>query len=146
MVIPLSIGKKRQIYTRDYWSMSISAFFPSYPFIQILANTKRRKRKIAGNIGDYDTALQYYDSAYEHYLRFMDWSKGANDHDHFQTKLLRNVSSSTLKVYRCEPALFENAISAFPEMVFKFKRPNPSPSRTTPEIPGTEACSWSCSP
>ena len=102
--------------------------------------------KIAGNIGDYDTALQYYDSAYGHYLRFMDWSKGANDHDHFQTKILRNVSSSTLKVYRCEPALFENAISAFPEMVFKFKRPNPSPSRTTPEIPRTEACSWSCNP
>ncbi len=96
--------------------------------------------KIAGNIGDYDAALQYYDSAYGHYLRFTDWSKGRYKkwaeqigetdkalpaNDHFHTKILRDVSSSTLKVYQCEPALFENAVSAFPEEVKKLLMDDP---------------------
>ena len=96
--------------------------------------------KIAGNIGDHDAALQYYESAYGHYLRFTDWSKGRYENwkaligetdktlpanDHFHTKILRNVSSSTLKVYQCEPALFENAVSTFPEKVQKMLMDDP---------------------
>ncbi len=93
--------------------------------------------KIAGNIEDYDVAIRYFDSAFEHYIQFRQWrtekvkkweeqigntDKKSNGEERFNTILLQSTVPSAYKVILCEPQFFEMSINSFPaekQMIFK---------------------------
>lgn len=96
--------------------------------------------KIANNIGEHETAMDYFDSAFEHYIKFEQWKNGKiqkweerNDEsrkngdsdEHFTSSLLRSVDPSSLKVIVCEPSFLEMAIDSFPEEKKKKIKNNP---------------------
>ena len=75
--------------------------------------------KIANNIGEHETAMDYFDSAFEHYIKFEQWKNGkilkweernaesrknGDSDEHFTSSLLRSVDPSGLKVIVCEPS------------------------------------------
>lgn len=78
--------------------------------------------QIAGNIGDYEAVLKYFDSAYEQYTRFKKWKvdKGLKESnaltdESFETEILKSVDPSHSKVYVCESVFLEYTISSLPE-------------------------------
>lgn len=86
--------------------------------------------KIAGNIGDYDAALDYFDSAVEQYMEFkqymlFDSKEKLPEPKHFETTFLREVNLSGYKVYVCEAEFLEYAIHSLPDNVKEQIRRNP---------------------
>ncbi len=86
--------------------------------------------KIANNIGDHKAAMDCFDSAFEHYIKFEQWKNGKikkweepNDEsrkngdsdEHFTSLMLRSVNPSGHKVVVCEPSFLEKAVHSFPE-------------------------------
>ena len=91
--------------------------------------------KIAGNIGDYEAAMDYFDSAFEHYTKFEQWKKceewndedrkNENSDEYFTSPLLKSVNSAGHKVFLSEPRFLEMAIRSFPEEKKKIIIDNP---------------------
>ena len=96
--------------------------------------------RIANSIGDYEAAMDYLDSAFEHYLKFEQWKNGkikereepndesrknGNSEEHFTSSLLKSVNPSGHKVIVCEPSFLEKAIQSFPEDKKKIIIENP---------------------
>ena len=96
--------------------------------------------KIANNIGEHETAMDYFDSAFEHYIKFEQWKNGkilkweernaesrknGDSDEHFTSSLLRSVDPSGLKVIVCEPSFLEMTIDSFPEEKKKKIKNNP---------------------
>lgn len=96
--------------------------------------------KIANNIGDHKAAMDYFDSAFEHYIKFEQWKNGKikkweerNDEsikigdsdEHFASSLLRSVDPAGHKVIVYEPSFLEKAVSSFPEEKKKMITENP---------------------
>lgn len=95
---------------------------------------------IADKIGDYEAAMDYFDSAFEHYIRFeqlknrkrKEWEElndecrkvGTSD-EHFTSSLLKSVNPASCKVFVCEPRFLEMAIHSFPEEKKKIIIENP---------------------
>lgn len=83
--------------------------------------------RIANNIGAYEAAMDCFDSAFEHYIKFEQWKnikrKELNDEsrengnidEHFASSLLKFVNPEGHKVIICEPKFLEMAIHSFPE-------------------------------
>ena len=86
--------------------------------------------KIADNIGDYEAAMDYFDSAFEHYIKFEQLKNGkrkkweelndesrndGNSDEHFTSSLLKSVNPASFKVIVCEPKFLEMAIHSFPK-------------------------------
>lgn len=95
---------------------------------------------IAGNIGDYEAATNYFDSAFEHYKKFEQWRneklekweerkddirKNGNSDEHFTSLLLKSVKPANYKVNVCEPKFLEMAIRSFPEEERETIKENP---------------------
>ena len=85
--------------------------------------------RIAVNIGDYEAAVDYFDSAFEHYVKFENWKNGKrkneNSDEHFTSSLLKSVNPASSKVFACEPSFLEMAIDSFPEEKKKVIIENP---------------------
>ncbi|MBO5097988.1 MAG: helix-turn-helix transcriptional regulator [Agathobacter sp.] len=96
--------------------------------------------RIADNIGDYEAAMDYFDSAFEHYIKFEQWKnrkrrkweevndesrKNGNSDEHFTSSLLKSVNPASGKVIVCEPRFLEMAIHSFPEEKKKIIIENP---------------------
>lgn len=89
--------------------------------------------KLYGNQEDYEKALYYFDSAFEHYLKFRQWwepcmrntqeqagqlkKKSFPCSDRFETIILKNVNPMGGKLYVCEAKFLEFAIAGFPEKI-----------------------------
>lgn len=87
--------------------------------------------KIAGNIGDYDAALGYFDSAVEHYKKFeLCRAQGSKVElqkpYYFETTFLREVSLSQYRIIVCEAAFIEYAVHSFPDNIKEQLRRNPN--------------------
>ena len=95
--------------------------------------------RIAGNIGDYEAATNYFDSAFEHYIKFEQWRNGKkkkweelvgdigknwNSDEHFTSLILQSVNPANHKVFVCEPMFLEMAIHSFPEEKKKIIKEN----------------------
>lgn len=99
-------------------------FHSEFCFIDILCV------KIAGNIGDYDAALGYFDSAVEQYKKFEQCRTLGSKVElqkpyYFETTFLREVKPSQYKVCVCEAEFLEYAIHSFPDNVKEQIRRNP---------------------
>ena len=96
--------------------------------------------RIAGNIGDYEAATNYFDSAFEHFTKFEQWRnekkkkweelndetrKKGNSVEHFTSLLLKSVNPASYEVIVCEPKFLEMAIRSFPEEEKKKIKENP---------------------
>ncbi len=96
--------------------------------------------RIANSIGDYETAMDCFDSAFEQYIKFEQWKNGkikereelndesrknGNSEEHFTSSLLKSVNPSGHKVIVCEPSFLEKAIQSFPEDKKKIIIENP---------------------
>lgn len=96
--------------------------------------------RIAANIGDYEAAMNYFDSAFEHYTKFKQWRneklkkweerkneirKNGNSNEHFTSLLLKSVKLAYYEVIVCEPEFLEMAIRSFPEEKKKIIKENP---------------------
>lgn len=74
--------------------------------------------KIAAGIKCYDEALEFFDSAYTHYTKFLELKKdGYFEDDHFDTPLLSAVGNTSIPVIMCKPEYFDNSLSYLPEEV-----------------------------
>lgn len=83
--------------------------------------------KIANNIGAYEDAMECFDSAFEHYIKFEQWinkkreeqndetRKNGNNDENFTSLLLKSVNPAGHKVIVCEPKFLEMVIHSFPE-------------------------------
>lgn len=83
--------------------------------------------KIANNIGAYEDAMECFDSAFEHYIKFEQWKnkkreeqndetrKNGNNDENFTSLLLKAVNPAGHKVIVCEPKFLEMVIHSFPE-------------------------------
>ena len=86
--------------------------------------------RIAANVGNYDAAMDYFDLAFEHYIKFEQcknekgkkWEEpddvGRNDgnsDEHFSSALLKSVNPANFEVIVCEPKFLEMTIHSFPE-------------------------------
>ncbi len=103
---------------------------------------------IAGNMGDFEAAANYFDSAFEQYIKFEQWQKGLkwgepvdengqnsndknetdqneNRDDCFAPLILSSVIPAMHKVIVCEPRFLEMAIRFFPEEEKKTITENP---------------------
>lgn len=100
--------------------------------------------RIAGNIEDYDSAIKYFDSAYEHFTKFNQWrcekkekwekqvgtlSKDLESDEQFESIILHSVIPSKGKVTVCESSFLEMAIHSFPEEIKKKIKDNPKYAR-----------------
>ena len=99
-------------------------FHSEFCFIDILCV------KIAGNIGDYDAALGYFDSAVEQYKKFEQCRAQGSKVElqkpyYFETTFLREVKLSQYKVLVCEAEFLEYAIHELPDDVKEQIRSNP---------------------
>lgn len=96
--------------------------------------------KIANNIGDHEAAMDCYESAFEHYIKFEQWKNGkikkleeqnnesrndGNNDEHFTSSLLKSVNPSGHKVIVCEPVFLKKAVTSFPEKEEKLITENP---------------------
>lgn len=96
--------------------------------------------RIADKIGDYEVAMDYFDSAFEHYIKFEQWKNGkrkkweelndesgkdGNSDEYFTSSLLKSVNTASCKVIVCEPRFLEMAIHSFPEEKKKIIIENP---------------------
>ncbi len=96
--------------------------------------------KIANNIGEHKAAMDFFDSAFEHYTKFEQWKNGKikkweerndegrknGDSDkHFTSSLLRSVNLAGHQVIVCEPSFLEKAANSFPEEKKKMITENP---------------------
>lgn len=96
--------------------------------------------KIANNIGEHKAAMDFFDSAFEHYTKFEQWKNGKikkweerNDEgrkngdsdEHFTSSLLRYADPSGHKVIVCERGFLEKAVHTFPEEKKKMITENP---------------------
>lgn len=93
--------------------------------------------RIANNIGAYESAMDYFDSAFEHYIKFEqcknkkqeelndDSRKNGNGDEHFTSSLLKSVNPAGRKVTVCEPKFLEMAIHSFPDEKKKMITENP---------------------
>lgn len=96
--------------------------------------------RIADKIGDYEAAMDYFDSAFEHYVKFEQWKNGkskkleelndesrkdGNSDEHFTSLLLKSVNPANCKVFVFEPRFLEMAIHSFPEEKKKIIIENP---------------------
>ena len=113
----------RQLYEKIFGE-KCHYFHSDFCFIDIVCV------KIAGNIGDYDAALSYFDSAVEQYMKFkqcrtFDSKEELPESKHFETTFLREIHPSHYKVYVCEAEFLEYAIQAFPDNVKEQIRRNP---------------------
>ena len=89
--------------------------------------------KLYGNRGNYDKALYYFDSAFEHYSKFRQWweprmrntevqagqleKKSFPCSDRFETIILKHVNPTGGKLYLCEASLLEYTIASFPDKI-----------------------------
>lgn len=77
--------------------------------------------KIAANMKDYDQALTFFDSAYEHYTKFAkrltDVLNEGFEEEHFDTPLLSEVGNISIPIIVCRPEFLKNSISSLPEEV-----------------------------
>lgn len=80
--------------------------------------------EIAGNLGDYEAAIKYFDSAFDEYTKFNEvWGKSfteytkMTDDGYFATPILRSVKKCTGKVHFLEAKFLEYSISSFPDEV-----------------------------
>lgn len=99
-------------------------FHSDFCFIDILCAV------IAGNIGDYDSAFSYFDSAFEQYIKFKQYmtinaKAELQESKHFKTTFLREVQMPYYKIYVCEAVFLEYAIHSFPDNVKEQIRRNP---------------------
>lgn len=93
--------------------------------------------RIANNIGAYEAAMDYFDSAFENYIKFEQCKnkkreelndesrKNGNSDEHFASSLLKSVNPAGYKVIVCEPKFLEMAIHSFPEEKKKIIIANP---------------------
>ena len=96
--------------------------------------------RIADNIGDYEAAMDYFDSAFEQYIKFEQWKNGKikkweelndesgkneNSDEHFTSSLLKSVNPASGTVIVCEPKFLEMAIHSFPKENKKIITENP---------------------
>ena len=93
--------------------------------------------RIANNIGAYEAAMDYFDSAVEHYIKFGHWKNkkmeelndegknNGNIDEHFASSILKSVNPSGHKVIVCEPSFLEIALHSFPEEKQQIIRENP---------------------
>lgn len=85
---------------------------------------------VAGEIGDYEAVLSYFDSAVEQYMKFkncrtLDSEKKLPEPKQYETTFLRDVSPSHYKVVVCEAEFLKYAIHALPDDVQEQIRSNP---------------------
>lgn len=87
--------------------------------------------KLYCNIGDYDNALLYFDSAFEHYIKHGKWyetlvrhteelvgcseKKPIPSNEHFDTHILKEVNPNGGKHYLCEVDFLKYASAKFPD-------------------------------
>lgn len=96
--------------------------------------------KIANNIGDHKAAMDFFDSAFEHYTKFEQWKtekskkweerndegrENGDSDEHFTSSLLRYADLSGHKVIVCESCFLEKAVNTFPEEKKKMITENP---------------------
>ena len=96
--------------------------------------------KIANNIGEHKAAMDFFDSAFEHYTKFEQWKNGkikkweerndegretGNSGEHFTSSLLRYADPSGHKVIVCERGFLEKAVHTFPQEKKKMITENP---------------------
>ena len=96
--------------------------------------------RIANNIGDYEAAMGFFDSAFEQYKKFERWKNGKiqkweeqndeslkneNSDEHFTSSLLKSIDLAGHKVIVCEPIFLEMAIHSFPKEKKKIITENP---------------------
>ena len=94
-----------------------------------------------GNREDYDKALDYFDSAFEHYTKFRQWwepcmrrtqeqagqieKKSSLGSDRFETIILKSVSPAGGKLYLCEADFLRFTIAGFPDKIKEQLKCNP---------------------
>ena len=96
--------------------------------------------RIAANMEDYEAAIDYFDSAFEHYAKFEqlknrkrkewearnhDGKKHENCDEHFTSSLLKSVNPASFHVNVCEQRFLEMAIHSFPEEKKRIITDNP---------------------
>jgi len=93
--------------------------------------------RIANNIGAYESAIDYFDSAFEHYIKFEQCKnikqeelndesrKNGNSDERFASSLLKSVNPAGFKVIVCEPKFLEMAVHSFPKEQKKLIKENP---------------------
>lgn len=96
--------------------------------------------KIANNIGDHKAAMDFFDSAFEHYTKFEQWKtekskkweerndegrENGDSDEHFTSSLLRYADPTGHKVIVCERGFLEKAVHTFPEEKKKMITENP---------------------
>ena len=97
--------------------------------------------KLYGNREDYDKALDYFDSAFEHYTKFRQWwepcmrctqeqagqieKKSFLCSDRFETIILKSVSPAGGKLYLCEADFLRFTIAGFPDKIKEQLKCNP---------------------
>ncbi len=96
--------------------------------------------KIANNIGEHKAAMDFFDSAFEHYTKFEQWKtekskkweerndegrENGDSDEHFTSSLLKSVNLAGHQVIVCERGFLEKAANSFSEEKKKMITENP---------------------
>ena len=74
----------------------------------------------------YDEALEFFDSAYTHYIKFLELKKdGYFADDHFDTPILSVVGNTSISVIMCKAEYLEDSFSYLPEDIKEQIMTNP---------------------
>ncbi len=74
--------------------------------------------RIASNINEYDMAVDFFDSAYVHYVKFMELQRGdCFEDEHYDAPLLVKVGNTSIPVVACRLEYLEDSIACLAEEV-----------------------------